>query len=82
MITDERFEPGTRIRLKGCGLPGARPRFATIVQNSFRKMPVGWVIAETDDGCRGAAARGSLRGDRARARLIHFARGGPFSSIP
>jgi hypothetical protein len=51
MNTDERFEPGTRIRLKGCGLPGARPRFATIVQNSFRKMPVGWVIAETD-GCR------------------------------
>jgi hypothetical protein len=22
------------------------------VQSSFSKMPVGWVIAETDDGCR------------------------------
>jgi hypothetical protein len=34
------------------GLPGARPRLATIVQSSFRKCPVGWVIAETDNGCR------------------------------
>jgi hypothetical protein len=58
MNTDKRLEPGTRIRLKGWGLP---PRYATIVQSTFRKMPVGWVIVETDDGSRELVH--ALRGD-------------------
>jgi hypothetical protein len=76
MKTDKRLEPGTRVRLsvrlKGRGLPGARPRFATIVQSSFRKMPVGWVIPETDDGCRERVHADRFVVNEREGRLIHF----------
>jgi hypothetical protein len=52
MNTDERFEPGTHIRLKGCGLPGRGHASRPSCRAASAKCPVGWVIAETDDRCR------------------------------
>jgi hypothetical protein len=45
-------------------------------------MPVGWVIAETDDECRERVHADRFVVNEREGRLIHFARGRSFYSTP